>query len=377
MTSPRCKSSLKLRGAASGGQRALPDANEPSAFAIAAYALAPLAQIVVKRRWPAGSRRRYAPSARDAPAAKRSYSPSSLQQFAACPYRFLLHAVFQLRPREHPARLEQMDPLTRGALFHSAQFELFRELTRADLLPVTQTRLPATLDLADQVLDRVAARYEDELAPAILRVWKSEIENLRTDLRGWLQHVAATESEWLPAHFEFGFGLAPNPDRDPASTAEEALILDAMSSARFHRSDRAPRDAQRSSHYRSQDRQGAAKPAAVRRRRCDSSAVALRARGRNITGPIRGIRPAVLLHSARRLLGCRQFRSTRKDADVCAAYFETIDNSIAEGFLPAAPQTGACAMCDYTAVCGPYEESRVKRKQSDRLDSLIEIRHSP
>ena len=72
-----------------------------------------------------------------------------------------------------------------------------------------------------------------------------------------------------------------------------------------------------------------------------------------------------------------KFRSTRKDADVCAAYFDTIDNSIAEGFLPAAPQTGACAMCDYTAVCGPYEESRVKRKQSDRLDSLIEIRHSP
>jgi CRISPR/Cas system-associated exonuclease Cas4 (RecB family) len=56
---------------------------------------------------------------------------------------------------------------------------------------------------------------------------------------------------------------------------------------------------------------------------------------------------------------------------------QTIDHSIAEGFLPAAPQTGACAMCDYTAVCGPYEETRVKRKQSDRLDPLIEIRHSP
>jgi hypothetical protein len=34
-------------------------------------------------------------------------------------------------------------------------------------------------------------------------------------------------------------------------------------------------------------------------------------------------------------------------------------------------------MCDYTAVCGPYEETRVKRKQPDRLDPLIEIRHSP
>ncbi len=49
--------------------------------------------------------------------ANRGYSPSSLQHFAACPYRFLLQAVFQFRPRQEPARLEQMDPLTRGALF--------------------------------------------------------------------------------------------------------------------------------------------------------------------------------------------------------------------------------------------------------------------
>ncbi len=115
-----------------------------------------------------------------------------------------------------------MDPLTRGALFHAAQFELFRELAR------TQPTLLSTLDLADQVLDRVAARYEDELAPAIPRVWKSAIENLRTDLRGWLQHVAAQEADWLPEHFEFGFGLAPNPDRDPASTDQEAVILNGI-----------------------------------------------------------------------------------------------------------------------------------------------------
>ena len=56
---------------------------------------------------------------------------------------------------------------------------------------------------------------------------------------------------------------------------------------------------------------------------------------------------------------------------------ENIDRSIEQGFLPAAPQTGACALCDYSAVCGPYEETRVKRKQADRLDPLIEIRHSP
>ncbi|HMD47492.1 MAG TPA: PD-(D/E)XK nuclease family protein, partial [Bryobacteraceae bacterium] len=137
--------------------------------------------------------------------AARGYSPSALQQFAACPYRFLLHAIFQFRPRESAVPLEQMDPLTRGALFHAVQFELFRELNRSGRLPITAERLAKTLDLADQTLDRVAAKYEDDLAPAIPRVWKSEVEEVRTDLRGWIQQVAATRSDWLPVHFEFAF----------------------------------------------------------------------------------------------------------------------------------------------------------------------------
>ncbi|MGA2877907.1 MAG: PD-(D/E)XK nuclease family protein [Bryobacteraceae bacterium] len=308
--------------------------------------------------------------------ANRSYSPSSLQHFAACPYRFVLHAVFQFRPRQEPARLEQMDPLTRGALFHSAQFELFRALTGAHLLPVTSDQLPRTLDIADQVLDRVAAQYEDNLAPAIPRVWKSEIENLRTDLRGWLQHLAATESGWLPAYFEFGFGLAPNPDRDPASTRKEAVILDgirlrgsidliernaANNELRVtdHKTGRAPKD----------------RPQYVG--------------GGAILQPLLyALAAETLLDESvqsGRLFYCTQrgdFSSVDiplndESRDRLRRVLRTIDHSIEEGFLPAAPQTGACALCDYSAVCGPYEETRVKRKQPDRLDPLIEIRHSP
>jgi len=56
---------------------------------------------------------------------------------------------------------------------------------------------------------------------------------------------------------------------------------------------------------------------------------------------------------------------------------KTIDGFIDQGFLPAAPQPGACATCDYSAVCGPYEEQRVKRKPADRLAALVELRGTP
>jgi ATP-dependent helicase/nuclease subunit B len=54
-----------------------------------------------------------------------------------------------------------------------------------------------------------------------------------------------------------------------------------------------------------------------------------------------------------------------------------IDDAIANGFLPAAPVAGACALCDYKTICGPYEEQRTKRKPKDRLEALNALRSLP
>jgi hypothetical protein len=159
---------------------------------------------------------------------ERSYSASALQQFALCPYRFLLHAIHQLRPREAPVALEQMDPLTRGGLFHAMQRDLFMELKAMNLLPVNRERLARVRDIADRTLDLVAADYAEKLAPAIPRVWNSEIEEIRTDLHGWLGQVAASNDGWIPIHFELGFGMAQDPRRDPASAAAEALLTNGV-----------------------------------------------------------------------------------------------------------------------------------------------------
>ncbi len=306
----------------------------------------------------------------------RSYSPSALQQFAACPYRFLLHAVFQFRPREAAVPLEQMDPLTRGALFHAVQFELFRELNRTGRLPIVTDRLPQTLDLADQVLDRVAGQYEDDLAPAIPRVWKSEVEEVRTDLRGWIQQVAAARSDWVPVHFEFAFGLSRGEHRDPASSPQQATILDGI---RLRGSidlvERAPqRDVLRVTDHKT------GKAPQNRPQHVGGGAI---------------LQPLLYALAAEQLLGqpvesgnlyfCTQRGDFSQVAiplvpearQRLAQVLKTIGNSIEAGFLPAAPQAGACALCDFGAVCGPYEETRAKRKQRDRLDPLIEIRNLP
>jgi ATP-dependent helicase/nuclease subunit B len=307
---------------------------------------------------------------------RRSYSPSSLQNFAACPYRFLLHAIFQFRPREEPAPLQQMDPLTRGSLFHAVQFELFSELRQAGLLPIASARLTRMLDLADQVLDRVAAQFEEDLAPAIPRVWKSEVEGVRTDLRGWLQHTAALQPEWIPAHFEFGFGLRAGAGRDPASTSDEAVILDGIrlrgSIDLIER--HTTRDALRVTDHKTGK-------APERRPQYVGGGSALQpllyalAVERLLDGPVES--GGLYFCTERGDFTRFDIPVTEESRGRLTRVLQTIQRSIEGGFLPAAPQAGACSLCDYRPVCGPYEEMRTRRKQPERLETLVEIRNLP
>jgi ATP-dependent helicase/nuclease subunit B len=305
----------------------------------------------------------------------RAWSPSALQRFAVCPYQFALHGIYGLRPRESPAALEQMDPLTRGALFHAVQFRLLGELKTAALLPVNADRLADALAVADRVLNQVAAEFADELAPAIDRVWRTEIEDLRTDLRGWLQHIAVNDDEWIPERFEFAFGLRKQAGRDSSSTTEEAILEEGV---RLRGSiDLVERHATRGV-LRVTDHKTGKPP-------------------ENPPAYVGGglfLQPLLYGLAARRLLDAEvecgrllyatqrgeykhaQIPITEKSRAFLAKLLGNIDGSIAQGFLPPAPQKEACGHCDYRPVCGPYEELRSAKKDrhDERLEPLIEIR---
>ena len=308
--------------------------------------------------------------------AARSYSPSALQHFAACPYRFLLQAIHRLRRREEKVALEQMDPLTRGALFHEAQFRLFRELQSAQLLPMEPQNAARVMEIADGVLDRVAAENEEKLAPAIPRVWRSEIEDLRIDLRGWIQQAAAAGDGWLPAHFEFSFGTDAQELRDPHSTQAEA-VLD--SGVRLRGAiDLIEKHTVRGTLRITDHKTG--KPPQELPKYVGGGAL---------------LQPLAYAMAAETLLGapaevsrlwyCTQrggyqeipFDITPRHRAFFTHAMSLIDGQIDRGFLPAAPQSGACGRCDYQPVCGPNEERRTARKRREPLEALQDLRNIP
>jgi CRISPR/Cas system-associated exonuclease Cas4 (RecB family) len=306
----------------------------------------------------------------------RAWSPSSLQQFAVCPYKFALHGIHALRPRDEAIAIQQMDPLTRGGLFHAVQFALLGELRAGGLLPVNAPRLAEVLQVSDRVLDEIAAKYEEDLAPAIPRVWNSQIEDLRTDLRGWLQHIATNDDDWEPIHFEFGFGLAPDKNRDPASTTEEAHL---ECGVHLRGSiDLVERHTGRGV-LRVTDHKTGKPP---------DSVPAFVGGGRFLQPLLYGLAAEKLLSAtvesgrlfyATQAGGYRpmEILTSERARQFLARLLANIDGAIAEGFLPAAPQKDACETCDYRIVCGPYEELRVARhkdRRDERLEPLTEIR---
>ncbi|MEO6028833.1 MAG: PD-(D/E)XK nuclease family protein [Candidatus Binatia bacterium] len=304
----------------------------------------------------------------------RSYSPTALQHFAACPYRFFLQAVHRLKPREDPVAIEVLDPLTRGSLFHEVQFAVLTQLKADALLPVRPGNLMRARDLVDGILDEVAARYRDQLAPAIPRVWDDGINAIRADLREWLRRASEDESGWVPDRFELAFGLAARErgESDPASVTTPISVTGALQlRGSIDLVERHARGALRVTDHKT----GKARAA-------DGVVIG----GGEILQPVLyALACEQVLDEpveAGRLYYCtaaggyeeRVVALDERSRAGARAVVDVVERALNDGFLPAAPVERACTWCDYRPVCGPYEEARVKRKPRDRLSALTRLR---
>lgn len=310
----------------------------------------------------------------------RSYSPTALQTFAACPYKFLLKAIHGLAPREVASSLDELDPLQRGSLIHEVHFGLYVRLRDLGLLPVRPNNLQRAQALLEDVLVAVGGEYRDVLAPAIERVWEDELAAIRTDLREWLRLSSIDPSGYVPIHFELAFGLGqgrhgrrasdPRSTTDPVRLDSGLLLRGSIDVVERH-------------------------PSRLLRITDHKTGKADFTEGQIIKGG-RSLQPILYALAAEKLLGGddeivggRLYFSTSRggfaeatvelseEARLAANELtETITSAISKPFLPAAPAADECDRCEYRIVCGPYEEIRVARKPPDWLDPLIRLRET-
>jgi ATP-dependent helicase/nuclease subunit B len=306
----------------------------------------------------------------------RAYSASALQKFAACPYQFFLSAICRLEPRPEVAPVVELDPATRGHLFHRVQADAMRALAAEGRLPLDADALEAARATLERTLERVAEQYREELAPAIQRVWQDEVESMRADLRMWLEQTAATHADWEPIAFELAFGLRRDPANDPRSVETEVVLPEGY-------------------------RLRGIVDLVERRRGASDLRVTDYKTGRDYTkrnlvvGGGEMLQPVLYGLAVEHLMSARVVESRLYYCTRAGGFSERrvslsgeargrgaevlglVDRAIAAGFLPPAPRARACGICDFRDVCGPHEEIRVKLKDPTRLDELRTLREWP
>lgn len=302
----------------------------------------------------------------------RAYSPTALQSYAACPYRFALSTIHKLAPREESVPLESLDPLTRGQIYHGVVANFLRSTLAKKMLPLTNRNLAKAQAMLDEIVIATAAKYHEQYAPAIERVWQDEVELLRADLRGWVTQMSEHSDGYVPEFIEFAFGLPAAEGRDPASTPNHAtlpagfLIHGVIDLAEKNGHGESRITDHKTGKNRTEDgmivgRGEVLQPVLYSLSIEDVRKITVKeARLSFCTAAGGYTERTVVLDEA-----------SRKAA---IQVLKIIDGAIAAGFLPSAPKEGACKWCDFTQVCGPYEELRVGRKDQKMLDQLVKIR---
>jgi len=307
----------------------------------------------------------------------RAYSLTALQRFSACPYQFLLATIHRLRPLEEPHALQRLDPLTRGSLVHEVQAKFFRALQEQSALPIEADKIEDAMRTLDEVIAHVASDYRDRFAPAIDRVWNDEIGVIRQDLRVWARQLVARDGDWEPWRFEFAFGLSgEETERDPHSVPDPVLL-----EGRFllHGSVDLVERSRTGKGLRITDHKTG------KNRTQENLVIA----GGTVLQPVLYglVVEAVFKEpvTAGRLFYCtssggfteRQIELTAHARRQGLETLEVVDRAIELGLLAAAPAKDACNFCDFSPVCGPDVEDRIKRKPLEPLSDLLELRRRP
>jgi ATP-dependent helicase/nuclease subunit B len=153
---------------------------------------------------------------------ERVFSPTALEEYVACPFRFFLDHVLKLEPLEEPS--EEIESTERGVVFHRALSRLHRELVQRGVEEPTADVGPLLLEQLTEAVRECAARA----SPAGQALWRLEGQRLckrgeryGSDWRKFVEKWQATGIRPRPGQFERGFGLPAEPGEEVA----EPLVI--------------------------------------------------------------------------------------------------------------------------------------------------------
>jgi ATP-dependent helicase/DNAse subunit B len=154
-------------------------------------------------------------------------SPTALENYVACPFKFLLRHVLALEPLDEPN--DEVESTERGLAFHRALARLHNALNGAGQHEPHDAVEAALLAQLDQAVNELAKRA----SRAGAALWQLEGQRLKRAGRRYRGHWHQFVAPWLehgvrprPHLFEAGFGLPPangEMQRGPLVIAEDGV----------------------------------------------------------------------------------------------------------------------------------------------------------
>ena len=142
-----------------------------------------------------------------APSADRPVSPTALQNWAACPFRYFLGHVLYVSETEHPEETLTLSALERGNLIHNA-LETFISEQPPRTTPTQPWSDDERARLA-RIGEQLCAEAEAAGVTGKPLLWKLERSRILRDLAGFLDEDEALRAEHgvVPAAVELAFGV--------------------------------------------------------------------------------------------------------------------------------------------------------------------------
>jgi ATP-dependent helicase/DNAse subunit B len=160
---------------------------------------------------------------------EKVFSPTALEAYVSCPFRFLLEHVLRLEDLDEPG--EEVEHTRRGAAYHRALARLHQNLREADP-ELTRTKLPETVGPELLVeIDKAVQEYADRApSPASRKLWELEGKRLHRSAAKYGGHWEDFLGPWRkagaaldPRLLEADFGLS-----SPATHIQAAVRSDGI-----------------------------------------------------------------------------------------------------------------------------------------------------
>ena len=317
----------------------------------------------------------------------RGHSPSSIEEWAACPFSYLLDRVIRVEPTERPEQdvAWAIGSLARGTLVHEILSRFFDELAEQGRPLAREIYRAADRKRIGEIASEEFKLLEEAGAIGHKLAWDNEREAILTDLQTFLREDEELRSDGLvPKFFEQGFGSR-------ASNSWDELVVElsagrtARLRGRIDRIDLGPDPASPKEARLIDYKTGSGKGYSEKDLAVDPVEAGTKVQPSIYAAVIRTRFPGIDVKSGYWFVSAKgnfKFIKVRDDPERLRQVLDVVDRGLRAGAFPQVPGSDDqrqgrmswtnCMYCSFDRIC-PTGRDQMRERKRDRPGPLIHL----